>query len=285
MHFVKMHGLGNDYIYVDEFLYPGPRDIAAAAPRASDRHTGIGGDGLVLIQPASAADCRMRMFNADGSEGRMCGNAIRCIAYYMLVRHPERCKGDAVRIETLSGLRVVTAQRDAQGHILSLRADMDEPGFSAQSIPVLSDAPQDVDVPFRGGTKKGVCVCMGSPHVVLFVDEDPMELDLPAVGPAVECCALFPNRVNVEFVRVLADGSLQMRVWERGTGETMACGTGACASAVAAMYTGRIAAREATVRLRGGDLFIEWNAQNNRVYMTGPAAIAFEGDWLEDGEL
>ena len=112
-----------------------------------------------------------------------------------------------------------------------------------------------------------------------------MELDLPAVGPAVECCALFPNRVNVEFVRVLADGSLQMRVWERGTGETMACGTGACASAVAAMYTGRIAAREATVRLRGGDLFIEWNAQNNRVYMTGPAAIAFEGDWLEDGEL
>ncbi len=225
------------------------------------------------------------MFNADGSEGRMCGNAIRCIAYYMLVRHPERCKGDAVRIETLSGLRAVTAQRDAQGRILSLRADMDEPGFSAESIPVLSDAPQDVDVPFRGGTKKGVCVCMGSPHVVLFVDEDPMELDLPAVGPAVECCALFPNRVNVEFVRVLADGSLQMRVWERGTGETMACGTGACASAVAAMYTGRIAAREATVRLRGGDLFIEWNAQNNRVYMTGPAAIAFEGDWLEDGEL
>ena len=113
MHFVKMHGLGNDYIYVDEFLYPGPRDIAAAAPRASDRHTGIGGDGLVLIQPTGAADCRMRMFNADGSEGRMCGNAIRCIAYYMLVRHPERCKGDAVRIETLSGLRTVTAQRDA----------------------------------------------------------------------------------------------------------------------------------------------------------------------------
>lgn len=163
MHFVKMHGLGNDYIYVDEFLYPGPRDIAAAAPRASDRHTGIGGDGLVLIQPTDAADCRMRMFNADGSEGRMCGNAIRCIAYYMLVRHPERCKGDAVRIETLSGLRAVTAQRDAQGRILSLRADMDEPGFSAQSIPVLSEAPQDVDVPFRGGTKKGVCVCMGSP--------------------------------------------------------------------------------------------------------------------------
>ena len=153
MHFVKMHGLGNDYIYVDEFLYPGPRDIAAAAPRASDRHTGIGGDGLVLIQPTGAADCRMRMFNADGSEGRMCGNAIRCIAYYMLVRHPERCKGDAVRIETLSGLRAVTAQRDAQGRILSLRADMDEPGFSAESIPVLSDAPQDVDVPFRGGTK------------------------------------------------------------------------------------------------------------------------------------
>ena len=281
MHFVKMHGLGNDYIYVDEFLYPGPRDIAAAAPRASDRHTGIGGDGLVLIQPTDAADCRMRMFNADGSEGRMCGNAIRCIAYYMLVRHPERCKGDAVRIETLSGLRVVTAQRDAQGRILSLRADMDEPGFSAQSIPVLSDAPQDVDVPFRGGTKKGVCVCMGSPHVVLFVDEDPMELDLPAVGPAVECCALFPNRVNVEFVQVLSERELRMRVWERGSGVTMACGTGACASVTAAVRKGYCRYGEPVlVRLDGGTLRIQID-EDGRVTMTGPAETVYEGETVE----
>lgn len=285
MHFVKMHGLGNDYIYVDEFLYPGPRDIASAAPRMSDRHTGIGGDGLVCIQPSDVADCRMRMFNADGSEGRMCGNAIRCIAYYMLVRHPERCPLDSVRIETLSGIRTVTAQRDEAGRIRVLRADMDEPGFTAESIPVLSDTPQDVEVPFRGGVHKGVCVCMGSPHVVLFVDEDPMGLDLPVVGPAIECCALFPNRVNVEFVQVLPDESLNMRVWERGSGETMACGTGACATAVAAMLTGRISARAATVHLRGGDLFIEWDAASNRVYMTGPAVIAFEGDWLESGEI
>lgn len=282
MHFIKMHGLGNDYIYIDEFLSSAPADVPAAARRVSDRHTGIGGDGLILIQPCDGADCAMRMFNADGSEGRMCGNAIRCIAYYMLLRHPDRCTGDAVRIQTRSGLRVVTAQRDAQSHIALLRADMDAPGLSAESIPVLSDTPQDVTVPFGAQTAHGVCVSMGSPHVVLFVDGDPMALDIARVGSAIEHHPLFPERVNVEFVRVLDDGSLQMRVWERGSGETMACGTGACATAVAAMLTGRVSGRTATVHLRGGDLIIEWNEENGRVYMTGPAAIVFEGDWLGD---
>ena len=281
MHFIKMHGIGNDYIYVDEFLYKAPADIGDAARLASDRHTGIGGDGLILIQPSQIADCKMRMFNADGSEGRMCGNAIRCIARYMLERHPEICPGDTVRIETLSGIKIVTAQRDAEGKPSMLRADMGAPGLSPESIPVLTATPQDLSIEVPGFSGRGVCVSMGSPHIVFFIDSDPSELDIAHIGPAIESHSLFPERVNVEFVQMQPDGSLKMRVWERGSGETMACGTGACATAVAAMLTGRTPQRTATVHLRGGDLIIEWNPNNNRVYMTGPAALVFEGEWLE----
>ena len=281
MHFIKMHGIGNDYIYVDEFLYKAPADIGDAARLASDRHTGIGGDGLILIQPSQIADCKMRMFNADGSEGRMCGNAIRCIARYMLERHPEICPGDTVRIETLSGIKIVTAQRDAEGKPSMLRADMGAPGLSTESIPVLTATPQDLSIEVPGFSGSGVCVSMGSPHIVFFIDSDPSELDIAHIGPAIESHSLFPERVNVEFVQTQPDGSLKMRVWERGSGETMACGTGACATAVAAMLKGRTPQRTATVHLRGGDLIIEWNPNNNRVYMTGPAALVFEGEWLE----
>lgn len=281
MHFIKMHGIGNDYIYVDEFLYKAPADIGDTARLASDRHTGIGGDGLILIQPSQIADCKMRMFNADGSEGRMCGNAIRCIARYMLERHPEICPGDTVRIETLSGIKIVTAQRDAEGKPSMLRADMGAPGLSPESIPVLTAAPQDLSIEVPGFSGSGVCVSMGSPHIVFFIDSDPSELDIAHIGPAIESHSLFPERVNVEFVQTQPDGSLKMRVWERGSGETMACGTGACATAVAAMLKGRTPQRTATVHLRGGDLIIEWNPDNNRVYMTGPAALVFEGEWLE----
>lgn len=281
MHFIKMHGIGNDYIYVDEFLYKAPADIGDAARLASDRHTGIGGDGLILIQPSQIADCKMRMFNADGSEGRMCGNAIRCIARYMLERHPEICPGDTVRIKTLSGIKIVTAQRDAEGKPSMLRADMGAPGLSPESIPVLTATPQDLSIEVPGFLGSGVCVSMGSPHIVFFIDSDPSELDIAHIGPAIESHSLFPERVNVEFVQMQPDGSLKMCVWERGSGETMACGTGACATAVAAMLKGRTPQRTATVHLRGGDLIIEWNPDNNRVYMTGPAALVFEGEWLE----
>ena len=281
MHFIKMHGIGNDYIYVDGFLYKAPADIGDAARLASDRHTGIGGDGLILIQPSQIADCKMRMFNADGSEGRMCGNAIRCIARYMLERHPEICPGDTVRIETLSGIKIVMAQRDAEGKPSMLRADMGAPGLSPESIPVLTATPQDLSIEVPGFSESGVCVSMGSPHIVFFIDSDPSELDIAHIGPAIESHSLFPERVNVEFVQMQPDGSLKMRVWERGSGETMACGTGACATAVAAMLKGRTPQRTATVHLRGGDLIIEWNPDNNRVYMTGPAALVFEGEWLE----
>lgn len=281
MHFIKMHGIGNDYIYVDEFLYKAPADIGDAARLASDRHTGIGGDGLILIQPSQIADCKMRMFNADGSEGRMCGNAIRCIARYMLERHPEICPGDTVRIETLSGIKIVMAQRDAEGKPSMLRADMGAPGLSPESIPVLTATPQDLLIEVPDFSGRGVCVSIGSPHIVFFIDSDPSELDIAHIGPAIESHSLFPERVNVEFVQTQPDGSLKMRVWERGSGETMACGTGACATAVAAMLKGRTPQRTATVHLRGGDLIIEWNPDNNRVYMTGPAALVFEGEWLE----
>lgn len=276
MHFIKMHGIGNDYIYVDEFLYKAPADIGDAARLASDRHTGIGGDGLILIQPSQIADCKMRMFNADGSEGRMCGNAIRCIARYMLERHPEICPGDTVRIETLSGIKIVTAQRDAEGKPSMLRADMGAPGLSPESIPVLTAAPQDLSIEVPGFSGSGVCVSMGSPHIVFFIDSDPSELDIAHIGPAIESHSLFPERVNVEFVQMQPDGSLKMRVWERGSGETMACGTGACASVVAAVENGYFQKGEAVqVHLKGGDLTICYS--DEQVVMQGPATEVFEG--------
>ena len=284
MHFIKMHGIGNDYIYVDRFLYDAPKDVDAAAVKVSDRHTGIGSDGLILIEPSEVADCRMNMRNADGSVSKMCGNAMRCIGKYMLERHPERCHGDVVRIETLGGIKVVQAvERDENGAVTLLRVDMEAPGFSAGSIPVLAENPQDVPLHIGDKPARGVCVSMGNPNVVFLMDEDPMGLEpFDKIGRPIEFDAAFPERTNVEFVQPLPDGSLSMRVWERGSGETMACGTGACASAVAAMLKGAVAAREVTVHLRGGDLRIEWNEADGRVYMTGPAAYIAEGEWMED---
>lgn len=284
MHFIKMHGIGNDYIYVDRFLYDAPRDVDAAAVKVSDRHTGIGSDGLILIEPSEVADCRMNMRNADGSVSKMCGNAMRCIGKYMLERHPERCHGDVVRIETLGGIKAVQAvERDENGAVTLLRVDMEAPGFAAESIPVLAENPQDVPLHIGDKPARGVCVSMGNPHVVFLMDEDPMGLEpFDRIGRPIEFDAAFPERTNVEFVQPLPDGSLSMRVWERGSGETMACGTGACASAVAAMLKGAVAAREVTVHLRGGDLTIEWNEADGRVYMTGPAAYIAEGEWMED---
>ena len=179
MHFIKMHGIGNDYIYVDRFLYDAPKDVDAAAVKVSDRHTGIGSDGLILIEPSEVADCRMNMRNADGSVSKMCGNAMRCIGKYMLERHPERCHGDVVRIETLGGIKVVQAvERDENGAVTLLRVDMEAPGFSAGSIPVLAENPQDVPLHIGDKPARGVCVSMGNPHVVFLMDEDPMGLSL-----------------------------------------------------------------------------------------------------------
>ena len=196
MHFIKMHGIGNDYVYVDRFLYDAPKDVDAAAVKVSDRHTGIGSDGLILIEPSEVADCRMNMRNADGSVSKMCGNAMRCIGKYMLERHPERCHGDVVRIETLGGIKAVQAvERDENGAVTLLRVDMEAPGFAAESIPVLADDPQDV--PLRIGDKpaRGVCVSMGNPHVVFLVDEDPMGLEPFDVEPIRALC----GQINVPY--------------------------------------------------------------------------------------
>ncbi len=285
MHFIKMHGISNDYIYVDRFLYDAPKDVDLAAVKVSDRHTGIGSDGLILMEPSAVATCRMNMRNADGSVSKMCGNATRCIGKYMLERHPDLCVDEnTMTIETLGGIKTVRAiERDANGSIRTLRVDMEAPRLSAESIPVLADDPQSVPLFVGEEPCEGVCVSMGNPHVVFFIDKDPMELEpFEIIGKPIEWHEVFPERANVEFIQTLPDGSLNMRVWERGSGETMACGTGACASAVAAILKGKVSERTVTVHLRGGDLTIEWNEQDGRVYMTGPAAYVCEGEWMEE---
>ena len=283
MHFIKMHGIANDYIYVDRFLYDAPRDVDSASVKVSDRHTGVGSDGLILMEPSDVATVRMNMRNADGSVSKMCGNATRCIGKYMLERHPELCKDDTVTIETLGGIKTVKGIKDDTGAYILFRVDMEAPRLSAESIPVLAQDPQNVPLMIGDKPATGVCVSMGNPHVVLFVAEDPMTFEpFEAIGKPIEWHEVFPERANVEFIRPLPDGSLQMRVWERGSGETMACGTGACAAAVAAMLKGVVTERTVTVHLRGGDLIIEWNEQDGRVYMTGPAAYVCEGEWMED---
>ena len=283
MHFIKMHGIANDYIYVDRFVYDAPKDVDAASVKVSDRHTGVGSDGLILMEPSEVATVRMNMRNADGSVSKMCGNATRCIGKYMLERHPELCKDDTVTIETLGGIKTVKGVKDEKGNYVLFRVDMEAPQLTAESIPVLADDPQDVPLFIGKKPASGVCVSMGNPHVVLFTDEDPMTFEpFEEISKPLEWHKVFPERTNVEFIRPLPDGSLQMRVWERGSGETMACGTGACAAAVAAMLKGVVKERVVTVHLRGGDLIIEWNEDDGRVYMTGPASYVCEGEWFED---
>ncbi len=270
MKFTKMHGAGNDYIYVNGFeeAVPNPSELSV---KISDRHFGIGGDGLVLILPSETADFRMRMFNADGSEGNMCGNAIRCVAKYVFERSMT-AKTD-ITIETLSGIKKLTLFVNSGGVVNRVRVWMGLPVFpdkeDCASLPKAFPA----TVKVQGKELVLYPVSMGNPHAVRFVDnvdEHPVE----AVGSAVQQLPLFPNSVNVEFIKVLSRAALQMRVWERGSGETLACGTGACASAVVAMRLGLVD-KTCEVQLRGGNLTIEW--QEDGVYMTGPATEVFSG--------
>ncbi|MFZ1934544.1 MAG: diaminopimelate epimerase [Thermoguttaceae bacterium] len=280
MQFTKMQGVGNDYIYVDCFAQPIPDDPAALTRRVSDRHFGIGGDGLILICPSTVADARMRMFNADGSESEMCGNGIRCVAKY--VYDHGLCRKAALRIET--GRGVLGLELKIAGEKVSrVRVDMGEPILEAARIP--TRLPSN---PAAGGAVANVvlsiaedsflvtCVSMGNPHCVTFVEELEDEL-IETFGPLVEINRLFPNRVNVEFVKVISPSEVRMRVWERGTGETLACGTGACAVCVAGVLT-KQTERKVLIHLPGGDLELEW-AENNHVYMTGEAVEVFSGEW------
>lgn len=276
MRFTKMHGAGNDYVYVDCFAQPTPADPAALAREVSDRHFGIGGDGLVLICRSERADAEMRMFNADGSASEMCGNAIRCIAKY-LYDH-----GIAQReiLTVESAGTVYTLQLTVrEGLVDRVRVDMGEPILVAESIPttLAGNPPTDVTLALSDRDLRATCVSMGNPHCVVFVDEITDELVL-GVGPRIEHDAHFPRRVNVEFVEVLNRRELRQRTWERGSGETLACGTGASAVCVAGVLTGRTE-RRVTIHLLGGDLEIEWNEADNHVYKTGPAVEVFSGEW------
>ena len=269
--FVKMQGAGNDYIYFDCFEGE-PEDIPALAVRLSDRHKGIGGDGLVLICRSDAADAKMRMFNADGSEGNMCGNAIRCVGKYLYDENV--CRKEELSVETKSGIKYLRLYTE-NGKVRRVRVDMGKADFDPKSLPVLLEG-EAVDRPVKiaGGLHRITCVSMGNPHCVLF--EDPDGADLERIGPLFENDPLFPERVNTEFVKVIGKNALKMRVWERGSGETMACGTGACAAAAAACACGKCdAAQDILVQLRGGDLVIH---VGETVFMTGEAEKVFSGE-------
>lgn len=281
MRFTKMHGAGNDYIYVDCFAEAVPADIPELARRMSDRRFGVGGDGLILICPSDRADAEMRMFNADGSASEMCGNGIRCVAKYIYDHGIRRNK--TLQIE--SGGRVRTLELTTEhGEVSLVRVDMGEPILIPGQIPTTLRSPQGdeqplIDLPLvvAGCEVRVTTVSMGNPHCVVFVDE-PTDDWVLGVGPELENDSHFPKRVNVEFVKALNSRELEQRTWERGSGETLACGTGACAVCVAGVLTGRTG-RDVTIHLRGGDLSILWDETDNHVYMTGPAVEVFSGEW------
>jgi diaminopimelate epimerase len=296
MQFTKMQGAGNDYVYVNCFDEPMPADPAELARRIADRHFGVGGDGLILICPSTVADARMRMFNADGSEAEMCGNGVRCVAKY--VYDHGICRRETLRIET--GRGVLSLALDiADQKARRVRVDMGEPILEPTRIPVtlpaalkaerIVDWSVDANLPIAGPAgwidacgwdRKITCVSMGNPHVILYcrsVASAPLE----SVGPLFERHSIFPARINVHFVEIQSPGELTMRTWERGSGITLACGTGACAVCVAGVLTGRTA-RTILAHLPGGDLELQW-AVDNHVFMTGPAVEVFSGEWDERG--
>lgn len=275
MRFTKMQGAGNDYVYVDCFQEEPPTSPAELARRIADRHFGVGGDGLILIEPSEAADARMRIFNADGSEAEMCGNGVRCVAKY--VYDHKIARRNPLRIETGRGVLELKLSI-AEERVDRVRVDMGEPILEAARIPTTLPGSPVVNAPLEAAGREwaATCVSMGNPHCVIFVDALDESL-VHAVGPVIETHSAFPQRVNTEFVEVCALDEVRMRVWERGSGETLACGTGASAVAVAGVLTGRTS-RQVTVHLLGGDLEIEW-AENNHVLMTGPAVEVFTGDW------
>ena len=271
--FTKMHGIGNDYIYIN-CMESTPDRLPELAIEMSDRHFGVGGDGIVLICPSEVADFKMRMFNNDGSEARMCSNASRCIARY--VHDHGLTDRKRISLETLSGIKVLSLNMSGDGEVESVTVDMGEPEFRPELIPVHTESGRMVEevVKTSQGEIKVTAVSMGNPHGVIFVDRIE-DVDFDVLGPELESHAIWPDRANIEFLEVISRSEARMRVWERGTGETLACGTGACASAVAAALTGRCD-RKVTIHLRGGDLAVEWG-EDGHVMMTGGATEVFDG--------
>jgi diaminopimelate epimerase len=272
--FIKMEGAGNDYVYLDLLKDSYGVDFNDLSKKITDRHFGVGGDGLVLIMESLEADYRMRMFNADGSEAEMCGNAIRCVGKYLYDR--AYLDNREFSIETLAGIKNVSIfETDEDGKAIKLRVDMGEPVLKGRDIPVQFDMEPVIGVMVRG--YEGTAVSMGNPHFVIFVDEI-SDNHVLIDGPLLEKAPEFSNRINVEFVNVIDRENIEMRVWERGSGETLACGTGACASAVASVLNDKTS-REMNVKLLGGTLRIEWDEASNTVYMTGPATEVFSGTY------
>ena len=276
MKFTKMQGIGNDYVYVNCFEET-VENPSAVARYVSDRHFGIGSDGLILIKPSDIADCEMDMYNLDGSQGAMCGNGIRCVAKY--VYDYGIVKKENISVSTKSGIKYLDLTvRD--GKVALVRVNMGSPVLTASQIPVVSSTEEMINAPLKvnGETYYITAVSMGNPHAIVYMT-DVDHLDIGEIGPYFENHMAFPDRVNTEFVEVLDDHTLKMRVWERGSGETLACGTGACAVAVASILNGHVdGEKPVTVKLLGGDLEIFWDRQENLVYMTGPAAIVFDGE-------
>lgn len=277
MKFTKMEGLGNDYVYIN-CLRETVDCPEALAKKVSDRHFGIGSDGLILIKPSEIADFCMDMYNADGSRSEMCGNGIRCVGKY--VYDYGLTDKTEVSIETLAGIKYLTLVPE-DGRVKEVTVDMGAPELAPENIPVSSDKAKLIREPIRVGadTYEMTCVSMGNPHAVVFVDSTD-DFPLEQVGPLFENHKMFPNRINAEFVQVLNRREVNMRVWERGTGETLACGTGACASTVACILND-LTDEEITLHLLGGDLRIRWDREQNKVFMTGPAVTVFDGEYME----
>jgi len=279
MRFTKMQGCGNDYIYLNCFELPLPKDPADLARKMSNRHFGIGGDGLILIGPSdNGADARMRMFNADGSEGEMCGNGLRCVAKYVY-EHGIR-KTEQLRIQTGRGILTVDLEIKA-GKAERVTVNMGKPILEGAMIPtkLIGNPPVEVPLAVAGQNLHVTAVSMGNPHCVMFVEKVTDDLVL-GLGPKIEHSPMFPARVNVEFIEIISPTEVRQRTWERGSGETLACGTGASAVCVAGVLTGRTK-RRIVNHLRGGDLELEWRESDGCVYKTGPAVEVFSGDWPE----
>lgn len=276
MKFTKMHGCGNDYVYVNLFE-ENIEDAPALSIKVSDRHFGIGSDGLITIGPSDVADFRMRIYNADGSEAEMCGNGIRCVAKYVY-DHKLTDKTE-ISVESGAGIKYLTLFVE-NGKVAQVRVDMGEPILNPKEIPVLVDGDRVVDQPISVGGRewKMTCVSMGNPHAVVFV-EDVASFEIEKYGPDFERHSLFPKRTNTEFVQLISREEIAMRVWERGSNETWACGTGTCACVMACILNG-YTDNKVLVHLRGGDLTIEYDPDTNHIFMTGPATEVFRGEWV-----
>ncbi len=274
--FTKMHGIGNDFVCVD-CLSQSVDESSGLARIICDRHFGVGGDGLILILPSEQADVRMLMFNADGSEAEMCGNGVRCVAKY--AHDHGLSRANPLRVETAAGVKTIELHLDDAGKVAAATVDMGEPILDPPAIPVNIPQQHVIDLPIRTSKRvfRMTCVSMGNPHAVMFVD-DAAEVPLEQVGPELENHPLFPRRINAHFVQVHSDAEVTMRTWERGSGITLACGTGASAVCVAGVLTGRTG-RKILAHLPGGDLNLEWRKDDNHVYMTGPATEVFSGEF------